>query len=78
MRNIDGTKANDAAITPHEIMILAIHRRAPTLSKIKLDGTSNIKYPKKKVPTPNPNISPVRPNSLFMVSAANPTFTRSK
>ena len=32
---------NDAEITPQEIMILAIHRRAPTLSKIKLDGTSN-------------------------------------
>jgi hypothetical protein len=40
---IEGTKANDAEITPQEIMILAIHRRAPTLSKIKLDGTSNIK-----------------------------------
>src|SRR6516165_9220586 len=40
---IEGTKANDAEIRPQEIMILAIHRRAPTLSKIKLDGTSKIK-----------------------------------
>jgi hypothetical protein len=40
---IDGTEANDAPITPQEIVIRAIHRRAPTLSKIKLDGTSNIK-----------------------------------
>ena len=39
---MEGTKAKDAEITPQEIMILAIHRRAPTLSKIKLDGTSNI------------------------------------
>src|ERR1700738_5036194 len=30
------------------------------------------------MPAPNPNISAVRPNSLFMVSAANPTLTRSK
>ena len=37
---IEGT---DAEITPQEIMILAIHRLAPTLSKIKLDGTSNMK-----------------------------------
>jgi hypothetical protein len=40
---IEDTKANDAEITPQEIMILASHRRAPTLSKIKLDGTSNMK-----------------------------------
>ena len=40
---IEGTKANDVAITPQEIMILAIHRRAPTLSRIKLDGTSKYK-----------------------------------
>src|ERR1700730_15325702 len=30
------------------------------------------------MPTPNPNISAVKPNSLFMVSAAKPTLTRSK
>src|SRR6516162_1206103 len=30
------------------------------------------------MPAPNPNISAVRPNSLFMVSAANPILTRSK
>src|SRR6516162_2676307 len=29
------------------------------------------------MPAPNPNISAVRPNSLFIVSAANPTLTRS-
>src|SRR6516162_868513 len=30
------------------------------------------------MPAPNPNISAVRPSSLFIVSAANPTLTRSK
>src|SRR6516165_9500359 len=30
------------------------------------------------MPAPNPNISAVRPNSLFMVSAANPILTRSR
>src|SRR6516164_6526762 len=30
------------------------------------------------MPAANPNTSAVRPNSLFIVSAANPTLTRSK
>jgi hypothetical protein len=40
---IAGTNANPAETTPHVIMIRAIHRRAPTFSKMRFDGTSKMK-----------------------------------
>ncbi len=62
---------------PQVIITRAIHRRAPTLSRTMFDGTSNKKYPKKKIPAPKPKTADVRPRSLFIVSAAKPIFTRS-
>jgi hypothetical protein len=46
--------------------------------RMRLDGTSKMKYPKKKMPAPKPNISAVRQSSLFIVSAANPALTGSR
>ena len=40
---IEGTNANAEEITPQEIIILAIHRRAPTFSKMRFEGTSKMK-----------------------------------
>ena len=63
---------------PQVTMIRAIHSRAPNRSSAKLLGTSKKKYPKKKIPAPQPNIVAVKPRSLFICSAAKPTLTRSR
>jgi hypothetical protein len=41
-------------MTPQVIMMRAIQTRAPTLSMIRLLGTSKTKYPIKKIPAPSP------------------------
>ncbi len=64
--------------TPQVNMIRAIHLLAPTRSRNKLDGTSKKKYARKKMPAPKPKAEADRPRSLFMVSAAKPTLTRSR
>ena len=43
-----------AEMTPHVTMMRAIHIRAPTLFMMMLLGTSNRKYPMKKMPAPMP------------------------
>ena len=63
---------------PHVIIIRAIQIRAPTFIMMRLLGISAMKYPKKNRPAPMPKAVGVRPMSLFMVSAAKPTFTRSR
>ena len=40
--------------SPQVIMIRAIQRRAPTLCRSRLLGTSKRKYPTKKMPAPRP------------------------
>ncbi len=72
------TKAVAIERIPHEIMMRAIQMRAPTFCMMRLLGISNKKYPMKNMPAPNPNCSAVKPRSLFMVSAANPTFVLSR
>jgi hypothetical protein len=62
---------------PQVIMILAIQRRAPTFWSARLLGTSTRKYEMKKSDAAKPNIAGVSPRSLFIWSAAKPTFTRS-
>ena len=39
---------------PQVIMMRAIHRRAPVRTMIRLLGTSNRTYERKKIPAPNP------------------------
>ena len=64
--------------TPQVNMIRAIHLRAPTRSRNRFDGTSKRKYARKKMPAPKPNADADRPRSLFIVSAAKLTLTRSR
>src|SRR6478672_8178027 len=63
---------------PQVNMIRAIHLRAPTRSRNRFDGTSKRKYARKKMPAPKPKAESDSPRSLFMVSAAKLTFTRSR
>ncbi len=63
---------------PHVTMIRAIQTRAPKRFSAKLLGTSKRKYARKKMPAPYPNAVADSPRSSFMVSAAKPTFTRSR
>jgi len=69
--------AAQAAINPHEIMIRAIHRLAPTRSISQLLGTSNNEYPIKKMPAPNPNALELKLRSRFIWRAASATLERS-
>jgi hypothetical protein len=39
---------------PHVTSTRQIHTRAPTLCRMRLLGTSNRKYPRKKMPAPSP------------------------
>lgn len=39
---------------PQVTMMRAIHTRAPTRCRMTLLGTSNRKYPRKKIPAPQP------------------------
>src|SRR6185295_1911564 len=65
-------------IRPQVNMMRAIHLRAPTRSRNRFDGTSKRKYARKKMPAPKPKAESDSPRSLFMVSAAKLTFTRSR
>src|SRR5437764_11082941 len=66
------------ATTPQESMIRAIHLRAPTFSRMRLLGTSKMRYPQKNIPTPKPYWALVKPRSWGMVNAAAFTFKRSR
>jgi hypothetical protein len=48
------TKAMAPDTMPQVTMIRAIQTRAPVFSRITLLGTSNRKYPRKKMPAPHP------------------------
>jgi hypothetical protein len=67
-----------AEITPQEIMILAIHTRAPNFFKSTLLGTSKKKYPIKKIPAPVAKAASLKPRSFSICSFAKPTLTRSR
>jgi hypothetical protein len=67
-----------ADITPQEIMILAIHVRAPNFFSNTLLGTSKKKYPIKKIPAPVAKAASLKDKSLSICSFAKPTFTLSR
>ncbi len=67
----------DMEISPQSRRILAIQRFAPTRWRIRLLGTSNRKYPRKKMPAPTPYTCSLKPRSPLICNLANPTFTRS-
>jgi hypothetical protein len=67
-----------ADMTPQEIMILAIHMRAPNFFSSTLLGTSKKKYPIKKIPAPVANAASLIERSFSICSFANPTLTRSR
>src|SRR4051812_43878177 len=71
------TKVSKEARMPHVIIILLIHFLGPTFAIIALPGTSKRKYPRKKIPAPNPKIAFEKPKSLFICRAAYPIFTLS-
>ena len=71
-------KAIAPETTPHENMMRAIHIRAPTLSRMTFEGTSNRKYERKNTPAPKPNAVSESLRSESIVSLAKPTFTRSR
>ena len=47
-------KAKAPETMPQLIMMRPIQRRAPIFSRIRLLGTSRMKYPQKKAPAPSP------------------------
>ena len=63
---------------PQTIAMRAIHSRAPTRASARLLGTSNRKYPRKKMPAPKPYTRLDKPSAEFICSAAKPTLTRSR
>jgi hypothetical protein len=63
---------------PHVTMMRAIHRRAPTRSRMRLLGTSNRKYPMKKMPAPKPYTASEYARSAAICNLAKPMFTRSR
>ena len=65
-------------IIPHDIMILAIHIRAPYFFRSTLLGTSKKKYPIKKIPAPVAKAASLNERSLSICSFAKPTFTLSR
>src|SRR5580698_10096256 len=60
---------------PQLAIMRAIHRRAPNLSKARLLGISNMKYPTKKSPAPKPYELAVRWRS-WVIPVAKLIFTR--
>ena len=66
------TKAIAPEHRPQVTITRAIQIRAPTLSRTMFEGTSNRKYPQKKMPAPKPNTAGEKPRSLFIVNEAKP------